>query len=703
MSIALRAPARLWRAFADAKPPKGFEKFYENISNTAKSSAEAKTAKPSGNPKNSPEGVPLAAGLALGVLAYTTYSIFTSAQSEPETTFQSFLSSFLYKGQVERIQVVNRSFARVFIRNDESSSPQQVYRIQLGGVEQFEAKLDMIQSQMGLDPVNFVPIQYKEERDLKQDAIAIFPSLVMLALLALGVRNLRGMAKEMGPGGDKGGIFSIRKANIVAGKDLKQKTKFSDVAGLQQAKMEILEFVEFLKSPAKFNHLGAKIPKGALLVGPPGTGKTLLAKAVAGEAGVPFFSMSGSDFGEMFVGVGASRVRDLFAQARKAAPAIVFIDEIDAVGRKRGKGGFGGGGNDERENTLNQLLVEMDGFGTTTGLVVLAGTNRADILDPALTRPGRFDRNIPVEKPDLEERGEIFGVHMKKIKLSKDTDMNQIASRMAALTPGMVGADIANICNEAAIFAARRNAESVEIDDFEKACERILGGTAKSKNLMGEVERKTVALHESGHAVAGWFLEHADPLLKVSIVPRSSGALGFAQYLPEELALYSKEALLDRICVILAGRAAEEVFVGRITTGASDDFQKVTNIAYGMVQMYGMNDKIGCLAWNPEEMKQFAFRPFSDATAEKIDAEVRKTVDEQYQRCKELLLTYKEQVLALSEMLFKKETVVYTDLKQVLGPRPWGIKSGYQKFVDGITEKQPTEEVLPEDLKPAAI
>jgi cell division protease FtsH len=396
------------------------------------------------------------------------------------------------------------------------------------------------------------------------------------------------------------------------------KVTFNDVAGLQEAKQEIMEFVDFLKNPGKFNSLGAKIPKGALLVGPPGTGKTLLAKAVAGEAGVPFFSMSGSDFIEMFVGVGPSRVRDLFKSARASAPCIVFIDEIDAVGRKRSKGGFSGG-NDERENTLNQLLVEMDGFVPTTGIIVLAGTNRADILDPALLRPGRFDRQVLVDKPDIAGRVAIFRVHLKDLKLSDKIE--DIARRMATLTPGFSGADIMNCCNEAALIAARRKKDMIDVTDFEAAIERIIGGMEKSTKVLSPVEKKTVAYHEAGHAVAGWFLEHADPLLKVSIVPRGSAALGYNQFLPREVSLYSKEQLLDMMCMALGGRVAEELVFKVITTGASDDLDRVTKIAYSQVALYGMNEKVGRLSFKQDE--QSFTKPYSEATAQLIDDEVR--------------------------------------------------------------------------------
>merc|ERR1719181_164134 len=457
----------------------------------------------------------------------------------------------------------------------------------------------------------------------------------------------------MGMGGGGGGmnnIFKVGQSNAKKfAKDGKVDVTFKDVAGVDEAKREVMEFVQFLRNPEKFNRLGAKIPKGALLVGPPGTGKTLLARAVAGEASVPFYSISGSDFIEMFVGVGPSRVRDLFKEARENAPCIVFIDEIDAVARARGKGGFTGS-NDERENTLNQLLVEMDGFSSTEGVVVLAGTNRADILDKAILRPGRFDRQITVDKPDIKGRKDIFEVHLQNMTLdstavhlarfiedgmsykdAKERAMDEeelsepevitfFAQRLAALTPGFAGAEIANIVNEAAIIAAREAKDSIEMRDFEKASERVIGGIEKPNSIMTPKEKKTVAYHEAGHAIAGWFLEHADPLLKVTIVPRGSGALGFAQYLPKEVALRTEQQINDMICMALAGRAAEEIIFGKVTTGASDDLRRVTQIIYQMIQVYGFNARIGQLAFPQDQSGGFPEqRPYSDATAQAMD------------------------------------------------------------------------------------
>ena len=605
----------------------------------------------------------------------------------PEITVQEFIADYLLKGQVASMDIVNRSYARVRVRSDDLNHPYagQTLRMNFGSLEQLESKIDMTQMQLGLAPDQFIPIHHVNETEPGSVIGSVLPWVFMLLPLLFIRRAFKDMGKMMdgkgGMGGGGGGrnAFNFGKVDM-GGKDLKSLVKFTDVAGLKQSKMELMEFVDFLKNPAKYDKLGAKIPKGALLVGPPGTGKTLLAKAVAGEADVPFYSISGSDFVEMFVGVGASRVRDLFAKARKTAPSIIFIDEIDAVGKKRGKSQMGG--NDERESTLNQLLVEMDGFTASTGVVVLAGTNRVDILDKALTRAGRFDRQVPIDRPDLEEREEIFQVHLRSVKLKPGLDSKEVSHRMAALSPGMVGADIANICNEAAIFAARRKAEFVELADFELASERVIGGIAKSKNLMSPQDKRSVSIHESGHAVAGWFLKNADPLLKVSIIPRSSGALGYAQYLPEEMALYSKEALQDKMCAILGGRAAEDLLLDRITTGASDDFEKVTQMAYGMVQVYGMTDRVGIISFNPQKMSEYAFKPFSEQTAQLMDAEVKRIIAEQYDRCKALLGVHKDKVEALSTMLFAKETIGYPDLKEVLGPRPWPISGAYEKFVD---------------------
>jgi AFG3 family protein len=485
-----------------------------------------------------------------------------------------------------------------------------------------------------------------------------------------------GVGAGGGGRGGMGGIFQVGKstAKKICKEDIK--VNFADVAGCEEAKREIMEFVDFLKDSERFTRLGAKIPKGALLCGPPGTGKTLLAKAVAGEAGVPFYSISGSDFIEMFVGVGPSRVRDMFSEARQNAPCIIFIDEIDAVGRQRGRGGMGG--NDERENTLNQLLVEMDGFESSAGVVVLAGTNRVDILDQALTRPGRFDRQITVDKPDLKGRQGIFKVHLKGITL--DGEVDEFAGRLAGLTPGFAGADIANICNEAAIVAARRRAEKVTIDDFEKATDRIIGGLESNK-IMSKDERSIVAYHEAGHAVAGWFLEHADPLLKVTIIPRTSGALGFAQYLPKEVFLRTQKQIMDIVCMALAGRASEDVFFGSVTTGASDDLKRVTELVYSTIQLYGMNDRLGQLAFPKDPNAMWEDRPYSEKTAKAMDEEARAIVDSAYERTLTLLEEKKEEVKKVAELLLSKETITHDDMVATIGPRPFVADPAYEEFI----------------------
>jgi AFG3 family protein len=560
--------------------------------------------------------------------------------------------------------------------NNATNSKKSSYYFYIGSPAALEEKLERAQSHK--HPSQWIELQYITQTDWNLVLLKTLPVLAFVAALYFGSRSALGFSSKSGiGGGGSGGIFGIGKSNARRIKPEDVKVNFSDVAGCDEAKREIMEFVDFLKDSDRFTKLGAKIPKGALLCGPPGTGKTLLAKAVAGEAGVPFYSISGSDFVEMFVGVGPSRVRDLFSEARENAPCILFIDEIDAVGRQRGRGGFTGG-NDERENTLNQLLVEMDGFSPSAGVVVLAGTNRADILDQALTRPGRFDRQILVDRPDLKGRKEIFMVHLKNIVLEGDS-MEEYARRLAGLTPGFAGADIANICNEAAIVAARRKAESVSLGDFEKATDRVIGGLESNK-IMSPSERQIVAHHEAGHAVAGWFLEHADPLLKVTIIPRASGALGFAQYLPKEVFLRSQDQIMDIVCMALAGRAAEEIFFGSVTTGASDDLNKVTRIVYSTIRNYGMNSTVGQLVFDDDEEK-IGDKPYSDSTAEAMDDEARKIVDTAYERTLALIREHKDDVEKIAKLLIEKETIVHDDLVNTIGPRPFQQDSVYQEYV----------------------
>jgi AFG3 family protein len=503
------------------------------------------------------------------------------------------------------------------------------------------------------------------------------------------------MRRMAGPSGPGGQIFNVGKSKAqLFDAENKVKITFDNVAGLDEAKEEIQEIVEFLKNPGKFTKLGGKIPKGALLVGPPGTGKTLLAKAVAGEAGVPFFTLSGSDFVEMFVGVGAARVRDLFKQAKEKAPCIIFIDEIDAIGRSRGKGQMPGS-NDERENTLNSLLVEMDGFGTDSGVIVLAATNRPDVLDSALLRPGRFDRQISIDKPDIIGREAIFKVHLEPIKIS--TDINP--KKLAAQTPGFAGAEIANVCNEAALIAARRNKTAVDMQDFQDAIDRVIGGLEKKNKIISPEEKKIVAYHEAGHAVAGWFLEHADPLVKVSIVPRGIAALGYAQYLPKEQFLYQTEQLMDEMCMTLGGRAAEEIMFSKISTGALSDLERVTKMAYSMVSIYGMNDKIGNVSFYDSKATEYKMtKPYSETTAETIDEEVRKLVATAYEKTKELLRSKKAELEVLAKELLEKEILFQSDLEKLIGKRPFAKETTYEAFTkNGIQQHNPPDaEIKPE-------
>ncbi|CAF92797.1 unnamed protein product, partial [Tetraodon nigroviridis] len=550
--------------------------------------------------------------------------------------------------------------------------------------------------------------------------LSMVPTLLLLGFLLF---TLRRGPMGGGVGGGRGGPFNLSESTAKMMKD-KIDVKFKDVAGCEEAKLEILEFVNFLKNPQQYQKLGAKIPKGAVLSGPPGTGKTLLAKATAGEANVPFISVNGSEFLEMFVGVGPARVGDdMFSMARKNAPCILFIDEIDAVGRKRGGGNFGG--QSEQENTLNQLLVEMDGFNTATNVVVLAGTNRPDVLDPALMRPGRFDRQIYIGPPDIKGRASIFKVHLRPLKLDPSMDKDALARRMAAATPGFTGADIANVCNEAALIAARHLNASVNAKHFEQAIERVIGGLVEPKlsvchaglghldltlvpvgfsglekktQVLQPTEKKTVAYHEAGHAVVGWFLQHADPLLKVSIIPRGKG-LGYAQYLPREQHLYSREQLFDRMCMMLGGRVAEQLFFHRITTGAQDDLRKVTQSAYAQVVQFGMSEKVGQVSFDlPRQGEMVMEKPYSEATAELIDKEVRELVERAYGRTMQLVEEKRSLVEKVGKRLLEKEVLDKMDMVELLGPRPFQEKSTYEEFVEG-TGSFEEDTSLPEGLQ----
>ncbi|MDZ4838863.1 MAG: ATP-dependent zinc metalloprotease FtsH [Bacteroidota bacterium] len=506
----------------------------------------------------------------------------------------------------------------------------------------------------------------KVETTIQQDYLREILSWLLLPALMIGLWLF--IMRRVGNSGGAGGqIFNIGKSKATLfDKDTKVNVTFKDVAGLEEAKVEIMEIVDFLKNPKKYTDLGGKIPKGALLVGPPGTGKTLLAKAVAGEANVPFFSLSGSDFVEMFVGVGASRVRDLFKQAKEKAPCIIFIDEIDAIGRARGRS-LMQGANDERENTLNQLLTEMDGFSTNSGVIILAATNRPDILDTALLRPGRFDRQISIDKPDQVGREAIFAVHLRPIKTGPDVDSIKLATQ----TPGFAGAEIANVCNEAALIAARSNKTQVEMKDFHDAIDRVIGGLEKKNKIISPDEKKIVAYHEAGHAVTGWFLEHAAPLVKVSIVPRGVAALGYAQYLPKEQYLYTREQLMDTICMALGGRVAEEIIFKRISTGAQNDLERITQMAYAMVTIYGMNPKIGNLSFNDPHQEYGYNKMYSEKTAEIIDIEVRGIITEAYDTTKDLLVKHLDHLEEVAQVLLTKEIIFKDDLTQILGVRPF--------------------------------
>ncbi|KAK4730616.1 hypothetical protein R3W88_023604 [Solanum pinnatisectum] len=652
-------------------------------------------------------------------IGFILSSILMSPREQQEISFQEFKNKLLEAGLVDRIVVTNKSVAKVYVRssapgsdqigddavqgpvagrNDRRNTSQYKYYFNIGSVESFEEKLEEAQEALRIDPHNYVPVTYVDELNWFQEVMRFGPTVLLLAFLYFMGRRVQGGMGVGGPGGKGGrGIFNIGKAHFTKmDKNAKNKVFFKDVAGCDEAKQEIMEFVHFLKNPKKYELLGAKIPKGALLVGPPGTGKTLLAKATAGESGVPFLSISGSDFMEMFVGVGPARVRSLFQEARQCAPSIIFIDEIDAIGRARGRGGFSGG-HDERESTLNQLLVEMDGFATTSGVVILAGTNRPDILDKALLRPGRFDRQITIDKPDIKGRDQIFRIYLSKLKL--DHEASFYSQRLAALTPGFAGADIANVCNEAALIAARNESTIITMQHFESAIDRVIGGLEKKNKVISKLERRTVAYHESGHAVAGWFLEHAEPLLKVTIVPRGTAALGFAQYVPNENLLMTKEQLFDVTCMTLGGRAAEQVLIGRISTGAQNDLEKVTKMTYAQVAVYGFSDKVGLLSFPQRDDGFEMSKPYSSKTAAIIDTEVREWVSKAYERTVQLIEKHKEHVAQIAELLLEKEVLHQEDLVRVLGERPFKSlePTNYDIFKQGFEEENKETKDNPEN------
>ncbi|WP_353127759.1 ATP-dependent zinc metalloprotease FtsH [Parapedobacter pyrenivorans] len=619
--------------------------------------------------------------------------IFTDDKAK-QITYQEFEETMLKEGDVERLIAYKRNelfFVEVFIKKDRltdekyknvrpsdnnltlspSTGPQ--YFFTDGSYDALERKLATAQEDLA--PTDRVSLRLEDRTNAWTGWIfsIMLPLLLIIVFWVFIMRRMGG-----GGGGPGGQIFNIGKSKATLfDKESQVAITFSDVAGLEEAKQEVMEIVDFLKNPKKYTNLGGKIPKGALLVGSPGTGKTLLAKAVAGEAQVPFFSLSGSDFVEMFVGVGASRVRDLFRQAKDKAPCIIFIDEIDAIGRARGKNSVMGG-NDERENTLNQLLVEMDGFGTDSGIIIMAATNRPDVLDSALLRPGRFDRQISIDKPDLVGREQIFKVHLKPLKLAAEVD----AKKLSAQTPGFAGAEIANVCNEAALIAARRNKAAIEMHDFQDAIDRVIGGLEKKNKIISPEEKRIVAFHEAGHAIAGWFLEHADPLVKVSIVPRGVAALGYAQYLPKEQFLYTTEQLIDGLCMTMGGRVAEDITFSKISTGAQNDLERITKLAYAMVAVYGMNAKVGNISFNDNQENQFQ-RPYSEKTAELIDEEVRKLISDIYEKTKRLLLDKQDGLIALAEKLLEKEILFQADLEEILGKRPFDHRTTYDEFVNG--------------------
>ncbi len=606
--------------------------------------------------KNSPFGDGFKIYWIYGIIALIFLGLqFTSTNSAKEISETEFFKKVENQEIRKVIFVTNSNYAEVELNNSKENVPELTFI-----VTDIKDIKEQIREKQTNDYV--VEIGAREESKLFGEILSwILPLAIFIGIWVFIMKRMSG-----GAGGGGGQIFNIgkSKARLINKEDVS--VTFKDVAGLEGAKEEITEIVDFLKSPEKYTKLGGKIPRGAILIGAPGTGKTLLAKEIAGEAKVPFFSLSGSDFVEMFVGVGASRVRDLFKQAKEKSPSIIFIDEIDAIGRARGKNSITGG-NDERENTLNQLLTEMDGFGTNTGVIVMAATNRADVLDKALIRPGRFDRQIYVDLPDLVERKEIFEVHLKPLTLSKNIDVNFLARQ----TPGFSGADIANVCNESALIAARKNKKKIEKQDFLDAMDRIIGGMEKKSKIISPIEKKTIAFHESGHATVSWMLEYASPLVKVTIVPRGK-SLGAAWYLPEERQLTTTEQLLDEMCAALGGRAAEEIFFGKISTGALSDLEKVTKQAYAMISIYGMSDKIGNISYYDSSGQNNGFtKPYSEERSKIIDEEVTRLVENQYERAKKILIENKDKTEKLATSLLENEVIFKSDLESIFGERKW--------------------------------
>jgi len=713
-------------------PPRAFDAFFPRSKGSAKPSeseaAGARARKSSAEPKeeakldtsaaSSTTGggggganpsqnqvLMLITGAGSAALLFALSQDSTGGKRTQEISMQHFFTNVLAQGHVQKLVVVNGTQVRVHCSEssghdsgldggmgggapvgeggwsgDAGSSAPAVYYFTIGSVEQFEDKLDAAQVALGVPLRDHVPVQFSSQTSWASELSRFLPTILLIGFFYL---LTRGVSAQMGGGSQ--GMFNVGKSKAV--KATKVKTKFKDVAGLGEAKTEIMEFVDIMQNPERYSRLGAKIPKGALLVGPPGCGKTLLARATAGEAKAPFYSISGSDFIEMFVGVGPSRVRDLFAQARANAPCLIFIDEIDAVGRARGKGGFNGG-NDERENTLNQLLIEMDGFSASTGVVILAGTNRADVLDPALLRPGRFDRQVVVDKPDIKGRAEIFAVHLAPLSLEGDAE--HTAKKLAALTPGFSGAEVANVCNEAALIAARREAAAVTPEHFDAAIDRVIAGLEKKDLVIDPHERRVVAFHEAGHALIGWVTEHADPVMKVSIVPRGKAALGYSQSLPRDVPLHTVDQLADTMCMALGGRAAEEVVFSEVSSGAQNDLERVTNMAYSQVTSFGMSDAVGPLSFGRQGESNTLYKPYSEKTAQLIDSEANDIVSASYERAIALLEQHKTQLHELAEKLLEKEVLNTDDLIDILGERPFKKSVEYDEFINASWEESKT-------------
>ena len=622
------------------------------------------------------------------------YWMFGPGNGVPVKSDWNTVAQMIEQGDVEKIQVVNRDLAEIYLKKDAAdryrkdavdprfrNMPETGAQLtfNIGSVDTFRQDLDKVTAESG----NKVVLVYENrENSWTSILLQMLPWIIIIGGWFFLMSRM-----SRGAGGGAGGIMNVGKARAqVFDKENSKKVTFKDVAGLEEAKVEIMEIVDFLKKPDKYKSIGAKIPKGALLVGPPGTGKTLLAKAVAGEANVPFLSISGSDFVEMFVGVGASRVRDLFEQAKQKAPCILFIDEIDAIGRARGKNA-GFSGNDERENTLNQLLTEMDGFGTNSGVIILAATNRVDILDKALLRAGRFDRQIHVDLPDLNERKAVFKVHLRPVKTDSTVDIDLLARQ----TPGFSGADIANVCNEAALIAARHGKKAVGKEDFLSAVDRIIGGLEKQTKVMTVEEKQTIALHEAGHATISWFLQYANPLIKVTIVPRGR-ALGAAWYLPEERQITTKEQMLDEMCATLGGRAAEELFTGHISSGALNDLERVTKQAYSMIAYLGMSERLPNLCYYNNDEYNFT-KPYSDQTAQLIDEEVKHMIAEQYERAKSLLREHQDGHAELAKVLVEREVIFAEDVEKIFGKRPWTSRT---EELLSMNEELPGDEMTQE-------